>query len=203
MDSRSADMSAKQPIEAEEEEEPDGRNIPTQTSAPSIPALGTAAMIELSQDATTTSQTLRHRGPDTSGDRESYAAARAALFGNRRKAAPAATQASTATAEAILDHHRHEQDELSDLILKMAGTLKTQSQHFSTMLDDDKAVLDKAGRGMDSTATGMDTAARRMGTLQRITEGKSWWERMMLFAWIYGLWLALLLLVFVLPKLRF
>jgi len=36
-----------------------------------------------------------------------------------------------------------------------------------------------------------------------MTEGKGWWGRMILYAWVYGLMLSLVLLVFVMPKLRF
>jgi hypothetical protein len=115
----------------------------------------------------------------------------------------ATTQSSTATAEAILDHQRAEQDALSDSILKMATALKTSSQRFSSTLEDDKLLLDRAGEGMNRTERGMDAASRRMGALKRMTEGKGWWGRMILYAWVYGLMVALVLLVFVLPKLRF
>ncbi|KAG5931400.1 hypothetical protein E4U53_001781 [Claviceps sorghi] len=131
----------------------------------------------------------------------SHSTARAALFASRR--GPAEPRTSTATAEAILDQQSAEHDLLSESILKMAGALKASSQKFSSTLDADKALLGKAGEGMARTEQSMEKARGRMGTLRKMTEGKGWWGRMMLFAWVYGLMVGLLLLVFLMPKLRF
>jgi hypothetical protein len=49
----------------------------------------------------------------------------------------------------------------------------------------------------------MEAAGKRMGLLKRMSEGKGWWGRIMLYAWIGGLWVVAILLVFVGPKLRF
>jgi hypothetical protein len=49
----------------------------------------------------------------------------------------------------------------------------------------------------------MEAAGKRMGMLRRMTEGKGWFGRMMLYAWIAGLWVVAILLVFVGPKFRF
>lgn len=149
---------------------------------------------------TQTSSTLRARPSAPSPS--SHTSARAALFANRRRPA-AEPQVSTATAEAILDQQRAEQDSLSESILKIAGALKASSQKFSSTLDADKDVLEKAGEGMSKTEQSMDAARGRMGALRRTTEGKGWWGRMMLYAWVYGMMLSLVLLVFVMPKLRF
>ncbi|KAM4068117.1 membrane fusion protein use1 domain-containing protein [Hirsutella rhossiliensis] len=157
------------------------------------------------QDPTQTTQSLRGRSsiqsqPSVSAD-VSHSTARAALFANRRE--PAAPQTSTATAEAILDQQRAEQDSLSGSILQMASALKASSQRFSSSLEVDKDVVSRAGEGIDKTERGMDAARGRMGALRKMTEGKGWWGRLMLYAWVYGLMVALLLIVFVLPKLRF
>ncbi|POR36061.1 Uncharacterized protein TPAR_03728 [Tolypocladium paradoxum] len=153
---------------------------------------------------TQTTQTLRARSSNQPPPPSpaSHTTARAALFANRRKQ-PAGPQTSTATAEAILDHQRAEQDALSDSILKMAGALKASSQRFSSTLEADKEVLGRAGDAVDKTERGMEAARGRMGALRRMTEGKGWWGRMILYAWVYGLMVALMVLVFVLPKLRF
>lgn len=154
---------------------------------------------------THTTQTMRSRRtaqtPSPTPSQTAHSTARAALFANRRKPAP--PQTSTATAEAILDQQRLEQDALSESILKMAGALKASSQKFSTTLDQDKDVLSRAGEGMDKTERGMEAARGRMGALKRMTEGKGWWGRMILYAWVYGMMVTLVLMVFVLPKLRF
>ncbi|KAH7349973.1 synaptobrevin [Plectosphaerella cucumerina] len=184
-------------------------SAPTAAPAPSDPGSRPAEPF----DASSPGSTLRQRGGPARDDQDTaVSTARAALFASRRSnttttmasnKTAATTQSSTATAEAILDHQRAEQDALSDSILKMATALKTSSQRFSSTLEDDKLLLDRAGEGMNRTERGMDAASRRMGALKRMTEGKGWWGRMILYAWVYGLMVALVLLVFVLPKLRF
>jgi hypothetical protein len=158
--------------------------------------------------STKTSQTLRFRtNQPQSRDLDSYSTARAALFANRRKPQPSSaqptTETSTATAEAILDHQREEQDAISESILRMARGLKESSNRFASTLEEDKRVLSNAGSSMEKTETGMDAATRRMGALRHMTEGKGWWGRILLFVWVYGLMLGLLVLLFVLPKFRF
>ncbi|PHH62692.1 hypothetical protein CDD81_6761 [Ophiocordyceps australis] len=138
----------------------------------------------------------------------SHAKARAALFASRRLdssslSSPAPPQTSTATAEALLDQQRAEHDALSESILRMASALKANSQRFSTTLEADRDVLGRAGEGIERTERGMEAARGRMGMLRRMTEGKGWWGRMVLYAWVYGLIVGLVLLVFVMPKLRF
>ncbi|KAK0748857.1 hypothetical protein B0T21DRAFT_421242 [Apiosordaria backusii] len=127
-----------------------------------------------------------------------------ALFGDRaNKSAPTTALSAVTTTEAILDHQRAEQDALSESILQLASQLKASSQAFSMSLEEDKELVDKAGEGMNKTGEGMDAVTRRMTTLQRMTEGEGWWGRMRLYAIVYGLMVVLVLVVFVLPKLRF
>lgn len=165
---------------------------------------------------TATSQTVRSRGKPTTrttAAEEKDAEARAtgsSLLGGRTAApsqttttATATTTSVTATTEAILDHQRAEQDLLSESILRMAGDLKTSSQAFSRSLEEDRDALGLAGESLDRSGRGLEAAARRLGALRRITEGKGWWGRMLLYAWVYGLMVVLLVVVFVLPKLRF
>lgn len=64
-------------------------------------------------------------------------------------------------------------------------------------------MLDRAVTGMDKTTTTMEAAGKRMGMLRKMSEGKGWWGRMMLYAWIFGLWVVAILIVYVGPKLRF
>lgn len=160
---------------------------PTETTSETLP--------------TQTSQTLRARPSASSPSPSGHSTARAALFANR--AQPASPQATTATAEAILDQQRVEQDAISNSILMMASALKESSKSFSATLEEDKTLLDAAGSSMEKSGHSMEAAQGRMGSLRRMTEGKGWWGRMMLYAWIYGLMVSLVLLVFVFPKLRF
>lgn len=149
---------------------------------------------------TSTTQTLRPRGSHPPSEKDTaHTTSRTALFGDRA----ATAHAPTATAEAILDHQREEQDMLSESILKLAGNLKASSLAFTATLEEDREVVDRAGQGMSKTGEGMDAVTKKVGTLQRMTEGEGWWGRMRLYAQVYGLMVVLVLVVFVLPKLRF
>ncbi|KAK3313815.1 hypothetical protein B0H66DRAFT_594642 [Apodospora peruviana] len=174
----------------------------------------TTTSSENSAIQTETSQTLRARGgaggashqrakeaeiaQSTGTSTGAGAGAGAALFGSN-----AAPTTALATTEAILDHQRAEQDILSESMLKLAADLKASSQALSNSLDEDKELVSRAGEGMSKTGEGMDAVTRRMGALTRMTEGEGWWGRMRLYAMIYGLMVVLVLVVFVLPKLRF
>ena len=85
----------------------------------------------------------------------------------------------------------------------MARELKSSSLQFSSTLESDKGVLDRAVEGLDNSSSGLEAAQSRMGVLRRMTEGKGWWGRMKLYAIIFGLWVAAFLIVFVGPKIRF
>ncbi|CAK7275148.1 hypothetical protein SEPCBS119000_006547 [Sporothrix epigloea] len=110
--------------------------------------------------------------------------------------------ATLSTEEAVLDHHRREQEALSEDILRLAQALKEKSLTTSRMLEDDKDILDRVGEGMNITTDNLSAASRSMSVLTRMTEGKGWWGRMMLLGIVYGLMLLLLLLFLFLPKLR-
>ncbi|SPO02985.1 uncharacterized protein DNG_05666 [Cephalotrichum gorgonifer] len=141
---------------------------------------------------TSTSQSLRPR-------RQPSQSARATLLSR----STSSQHAHSATAEALLDRQRAEQDTLVEGILGYASALKDSSQRFNESLEKDRVALERAADSMDRAGTGMESAKRGMGVLTRMTEGKGWWGRMLLFAWVYGLMLGLVLLVFVVPKLRF
>ncbi|KAF2740228.1 hypothetical protein EJ04DRAFT_508222 [Polyplosphaeria fusca] len=111
--------------------------------------------------------------------------------------------ASLAKTEALLSHNRAEQDTLTNSLLEMAKQLKLQSKQFGSTLEADKGVLDRAVEGLDRNTQGMEAAGQRMGTLRRMTEGRGWWDRMKLYALIFGLWVVAFLIVFVGPKIRF
>ncbi|TLD30734.1 hypothetical protein PspLS_02130 [Pyricularia sp. CBS 133598] len=161
---------------------------------------------------TTTTQSIRSRGANQSSSGDGHdtkppAAATASatttghnLFGNRERDAGALT---TATTEAILDQQRAEQDQLSESMVKMARSLKESSRAFAASLEEDQAVMQRAGEGLNKNELGIEAATRRMGTLRKMTEGEGWWGRMRLYAMVYGLMVVLILFVFVIPKLRF
>ncbi|KAJ5664245.1 hypothetical protein N7507_004976 [Penicillium longicatenatum] len=105
--------------------------------------------------------------------------------------------------EQALSTHRLEQEDLTSSLVSLASQLKASSQSFQTTLENEKSVLDRAVTGMDKTSATMEAAGKRMGMLRKMSEGKGWWGRMMLYAWIFGLWVIAILIVYVLPKFRF
>ncbi|KAF4454094.1 hypothetical protein F53441_3331 [Fusarium austroafricanum] len=204
-DSMVDSISTGQPTESSGQDD-DADSEPPETST--IPVTTATAPVSTAppetstspQQPTQTTQNLRPRGEPSSPLLSAHSTARAALFANRSKPTP---QTSTATAEALLDRDRAEQELISGSILKMAGALKASSQRFSNTLEADKEVVERAGEGMDKTEQSMDAARGRMGMLKRMTEGKGWMGRMLLYVYILLLTVACLLVVFVFPKLRF
>jgi outer membrane biosynthesis protein TonB len=112
------------------------------------------------------------------------------------------TSISTSTTEVLLTHHRTEQEDLTKSLLDMARALKESSHAFNSTLEQEKNVLDSAAKGLDKNELGLEAATRKMGYLRTMTEGKGWLGRMMMYAWIAGLMVVAILVVFVLPKLR-
>jgi hypothetical protein len=110
---------------------------------------------------------------------------------------------SKPTAEKELSTHRMEQEDLTSSLLSLASQLKSSSKTFQSTLEGEKSALDRAVSGIDRTSSTMEAAGKKMGLLRKMTEGKGWWGRMMLYAWIFGLWVVAILIVFVGPKLRF
>ncbi|PSS25087.1 hypothetical protein M430DRAFT_114495 [Amorphotheca resinae ATCC 22711] len=113
------------------------------------------------------------------------------------------TGLSTATTEALLTHNRTEQESLTNSLLNMAQALKASSHSFASSLEEEKDILNRATEGLDKNELGLEAAQRRMGFLRKYTEGKGWWGRMMMYVWIAGLMVIALIIVFVLPKVRF
>ncbi|KAL2855827.1 hypothetical protein BJY01DRAFT_194499 [Aspergillus pseudoustus] len=113
------------------------------------------------------------------------------------------SNATSAETEQALSSDRAEQENLTSSLLNLATQLKASSQAFQASLDAEKSVLARAAEGLDRTTGNLAAAERRMGMLRRMTEGKGWWGRMLLYAWIFALWVVAILLVFVGPKFRF
>ena len=88
-------------------------------------------------------------------------------------------------------------------LLSMASQLKASYHAFASSLDAEKTILDSAASGLDKNEQGMEAAQKRVGALRKLTEGRGWWGRMLMYAWIAGLMVIALMVVFVMPKLRF
>lgn len=119
------------------------------------------------------SSTLRSR---KAGQAPQATSTSSSLFNARSTVDP-----GSATTETLLSHNRTEQDNLTASLLDMAKALKNQSLQFSSALEDEKSILDRAVSGLDKNTTGMEAAGQRMGTLRRMTEGKGWWDRMYIY----------------------
>ncbi|KAF9884143.1 hypothetical protein FE257_002264 [Aspergillus nanangensis] len=168
----------------------------TETSSPTPTQIQTADVAS--------STTLRNRS--NAPPQPTVTASGSALHHHNQQTPPSPPSPSTSklqSTEQELSNHRLEQEELTNSLLSLASQLKTSSKAFHSSLESEKSVLQRAVDGLDKTTSNMDAASRHMGTLRRMTEGKGWLGRMMLYAWIFGLWLVAVLLVFLGPKLRF
>jgi hypothetical protein len=85
----------------------------------------------------------------------------------------------------------------------MAQQLKASSSAFASSLEEEKSILNRATEGLDKNELGMEAAQKRMGYLRTMTEGRGMIGRMLMYVWIAGLAVLALVIVFVLPKLRF
>ncbi|KAK1146479.1 hypothetical protein N8T08_002908 [Aspergillus melleus] len=170
-------------------------------------ATATATATPVVTTATTTSPTsvptaaLRNRHMTSPSSPESNA--KATGFDHPSSSSSPVAPSKGEETEQTLSTHRAEQEDLTSSLLSLASQLKSSSQAFQTSLDSEKSVLARAVDGLDRTTGNMQAAERRMGMLRRMTEGKGWWGRMMLYAWILGLWVVAVLIVFLGPKLRF
>ncbi|EEP78809.1 predicted protein [Uncinocarpus reesii 1704] len=156
--------------------------------------------------------TLRSRHPKTSTAPSSHSTAIPTLSSPSTKPSttsfcpPSTADPSTSKihdAETALTTSRLEQDSLTDSLLSLAMQLKASSQTFHSHLESEKSILSRATEGLDRNTTGMEAAGKRMGALRRMTEGRGWWGRVLMYLWIFGLWIVAVLIVFVGPKLRF
>ncbi|EFE41229.1 conserved hypothetical protein [Trichophyton verrucosum HKI 0517] len=105
--------------------------------------------------------------------------------------------------EASLAQDRQEQESLTDSLLMLAQQLKTSTQTFNTTLESEKSIIDRAVEGLDRNTTGLESAGQKMSMLRRMSEGRGWWGRMLMYLWIFGLWIVAIMIVYVGPKLRF
>lgn len=136
------------------------------------------------------------QAPDTAHTTATATSTSTSLF-------PQSATSQTRTTETLLSHNTHEQESLTTSLLTLAQALKSSSQSFASALDDEKTVLSRAGEGLDKSGAGMEAAEKRIGTLRRMSEGRGLWGRLLMYVWIAGLMLVALVVVFILPKLRF
>ncbi|KAF4632709.1 hypothetical protein G7Y89_g5419 [Cudoniella acicularis] len=138
----------------------EGRNLPSHS--PNLPHIQNH--IHPSSEPTST---LRSRVPKETAS-QAHAAEKAELFATATGISPRSTTISTSTKETLLTHHRTEQDNLTSSLLSMASALKESSQAFSQNLENEKDILDSAGKGMDKNELGLEAATRKMDTVAKV-----------------------------------
>jgi hypothetical protein len=141
--------------------------------------------------------TLRSRNHETSqSPNVTSTSTSTSLFPQHPKTTTTATSSALAASST-------EQECLTTSLLDLASKLKNSSLSFQSALDSEKSILALATEGLDKNTTNMEAAGKRMGVLRKMSEGRGWLGRMMLYAWIFGLMVVAVLIVFVGPKLRF
>ncbi|KAF4217462.1 hypothetical protein CNMCM8980_006057 [Aspergillus fumigatiaffinis] len=181
---------AREEVHAEAEGEAEYETDISQTTPQTTASTTTAPPPSATAAATPTLRHRHQRGPAAATDSTAIATGSATSTSKLQET------------EQTLDAHRAEQEDLTSSLLSLASQLKTSSQAFHSSLEAEKSVLARAVEGLDRTTTNMGAAEKRMGMLRRMTEGKGWWGRIMLYAWIFGLWIVAVLIVFLGPKLR-
>ena len=88
-------------------------------------------------------------------------------------------------------------------MISLARRLNASAKKFQDELEADDEVVAKTEGALGKNQAGMSSATKRMGVLSKMSEGRWWWGRMVLYAGIVALWVLALLIVFVGPKLRF
>ena len=104
---------------------------------------------------------------------------------------------------AQLESNSSTQVDLTSSLFTLAQQLKAQSNAFAKSIENDKSLLENTSSVLDKNTDSMQSAQQNIGVLQRMSEGKGWFGRMGLYAYILALWVAALALVFVGPKFRF
>jgi hypothetical protein len=174
---------------------------PTAMEPTTKPLPSTSTSTPTSTSTTIPTSTLRNRTtPSTKPTPIPSQSAKSTSLATTSTKTPTST---TSSKEEALTTSRLEQETLTTSLLSLASQLKASSQSFQSTLGNEKSVLDRAVAGIDKTSSTMEAAGQRMGMLRRMTEGKGWWGRMMLYGWIFGLWVVAVLIVYVGPKLRF
>lgn len=145
--------------------------------------------------------TLRSRRPGAEAATASSTATTTSSSATPFPARPASSAASTT--ETLLTSHTLTQEDLTTSLLDLARALNKSTQSFSSALEASNPLVDNATSALDKNVGGMESAERRMGMLRKMTEGKGFFARLTLWAWVGIGWAVLLVVMFIMPKLRF
>ena len=148
---------------------------------------------------------LRSRRPLQASDNRAEASttAREQLFTGQSTSQSQTQQSKQQDYEARQSHNRTEQEALTTGLLGLARALKESSIQMGSSIESEKDIMKRAEGGLDKSALGMEAAEQKMGMLRSMSEGQGWYGRIKLYGFIFALWIACFVLVFVGPKLRF
>lgn len=169
----------------EADQKPDTNTQPEMPQAPSATAPQTSTLRSRRLDPSTTV-------PQSTADSKATTSS--------SQISPFAPKSSSTTT--LLEAHASTQEDLTSSLLDLARALNASTKSFSGSLEASNPLVDGATSALDRNVTGMEAAERRMGMLRRMTEGKGWFGRLSLWAWVAVGWVALLVVMFILPKLR-
>lgn len=138
-----------------------------------------------------------------------------ALFGARRRhgqnpdPVPSPDTSKTSgfsnleTTERILLNDSRTQRALEESLVDMSVQLKQQALAMNKALHHDNTLINQAQGGLEGSVAGMAATFQNMQWLRRMSEEQGLFGRLKLYGIIVVMWVVLILLVFVAPKLRF
>ena len=152
--------------------------------------------------ATTTTTTTANPASAVAGKQDTGVST-SYLLNAKNKGDRTSTTTATTKNTSLLESADTLHADLTSSLVGLATQLKLSAQAFSDDLADDAQQVSNTEEALSKNKSGLDAATQRMGLLRRMSEGRWWWGRMMLYAGIGVLWVVLVLVVFVGPKLRF
>ena len=152
--------------------------------------------------ATTTTTTTANPASAVAGKQDTGVST-SYLLNAKNKGDRTSTTTATTKNTSLLESADTLHADLTSSLVGLATQLKLSAQAFSDDLADDAQQVSNTEEALSKNKSGLDAATQRMGLLRRMSEGRWWWGRMVLYAGIGVLWVVLVLVVFVGPKLRF
>jgi len=184
------------------------------TDGDGLETVGQPSQVQMAAAAATLSSTLRsRRAAQEPLNDTSFSTGTSSDLLPRKPSAPSTStspfaptpskQQDTSANDVLLEHHNSEQEALTSSLLTLAQALKASTLSFADSLEASNPLVDRASEALDGNVKGMEAAGLRMGMLRKMTEGRGWWSRLTLYAKIAVLAVVALVIVFILPKLRF
>lgn len=146
---------------------------------------------------------LRQRNTTTNPHSPQATTTSSNRYSNNTAPSPPTEKSPLQSRESALASHDAEREALQSSLLSLAQQLKTSAKSFGSHIESEKGTLEATVLGLDKSVGGMEGAGGKMKQLQRDSEGWNFFQRIRLYVEVAVLWVVLVLLVFVGPKLRF